>query len=191
MVRTIGQTRSDCCLGDILAKMAVTPELSKVRLAKLRFAKRSSTESDEYRSPDDLFQFYHRLYGFTVDVAASHITAKVPTYFTRQNSALLRPWYGRAWCNPPYSALYPWVEKAHQEALHGCVTVMLLPGHRSESDWFHDFVVPYAQIEYIRGRLKFEHATKLTSTATFSSMIAVFPKSAAIPHEPFQGRFAR
>lgn len=65
------------------------------------------------------------------------------------------------WCNPPYSSIGPWVEKAHAEMAAGCeLVVMLLPANRTEQGWWQDHVEPYRldgtlRVEFLRGRLRF------------------------------------
>lgn len=37
------------------------------------------------------------------------------------------PWGDRNWCNPPYSNILPWVNKATHEAANGRMSVLLIP----------------------------------------------------------------
>ena len=48
--------------------------------------------------------------------------------------------------------------------------VMLLPA-RTDTKWFHDWVLPYGKIEFLRGRLKFGGCD---NPAPFPSMIVIF-----------------
>lgn len=59
------------------------------------------------------------------------------------------------WCNPPYGRIEPWVKKAYQESLTGTTTVLLLPC-RTDTHWWHDYIQPYAEIRWLRGRIKFD-----------------------------------
>ena len=100
---------------------------------------------------------------FTIDVAASDENAKCDRYYTREDDGLRQPWAGEAvWCNPPYSQIRPWVEKAWAEARSTRVIAMLLPANRTEQGWWHDLVEPYRDkrgspltVEFIRGRPRF------------------------------------
>ena len=47
---------------------------------------------------------------------------------------------------------------------------MLLPA-RTDTIWFHEWVLPYADIYFIKGRLKFGNSK---NSAPFPSMIVVF-----------------
>ena len=48
--------------------------------------------------------------------------------------------------------------------------VMLLPA-RTDTKWFHDFIMDKAEIRFIRGRLKFGNST---NSAPFPSMIVIY-----------------
>jgi DNA N-6-adenine-methyltransferase (Dam) len=74
------------------------------------------------------------------------------------------------WCNPPYGNITPWVEKGYKESLRGTTTVMLLPC-RTETAWWHDYVVPYGEIRWIRKKVKFEG---MKDTAPFPVTIVIF-----------------
>lgn len=47
---------------------------------------------------------------------------------------------------------------------------MLLPA-RTDTKWFHEWVLPYAEIYFIKGRLKFGDSK---NSAPFPSMIVIF-----------------
>lgn len=66
------------------------------------------------------------------------------------------------WCNPPYSAIRPWVEKAWKSSPLCPVIVMLLPANRTEQTWWQELVEPFRDrpgssltIEFLPGRLRF------------------------------------
>ena len=67
----------------------------------------------------------------------------------------------RVWCNPPYSAIGPWVRKAWAEAAAAELIVMLLPANRTEQGWWQDLVEPFRdrtdafRVEFMRGRPRF------------------------------------
>ena len=81
---------------------------------------------------------------------------------------LKQEWTGVCWCNPPYGRqIGKWVEKAVKSL---ATVVMLLPA-RTDTKWFHDWVLPYGKIEFLRGRLKFGGCN---NSAPFPSMIVIF-----------------
>lgn len=81
-------------------------------------------------------------------------------------------WGRRNFCNPPYSKKEPWIEKAIREKAKGNLTVMLLPVDTS-TRWFHDLILPNAEIRWIRGRVHFTD-----QPAPFASMICIFEPDA-------------
>lgn len=84
------------------------------------------------------------------------------------------PWHGRVYVNPPYGkGIDRWLKKGLYDILSGDseVVVFLLPA-RTDTRWFHDWVLPFAdEIRFIKGRLKFSGHK---NSAPFPSMIVVF-----------------
>lgn len=74
-------------------------------------------------------------------------------------------------CNPPYSDIAAWVEKAYREAMHDNTVVVLLIPSRTDTKYFHDFIYHRSEIRFIRGRLKFGEAVH---NASFPSMVVIF-----------------
>lgn len=83
--------------------------------------------------------------GFDLDVAACAEASCAPRYFDKAQNGLLQPWFGRVWCNPPYSDLAPWVTKAWAElnANRVDLVAMLIPATRTEQAWWQRDVEPY------------------------------------------------
>ncbi len=68
---------------------------------------------DRGTTPADFGKFDSWLGPFTLDVAASDRNAKCSRYFTFTQDGLRQSWAGeRVWCNPPYSRIGPWIDKA-------------------------------------------------------------------------------
>lgn len=97
----------------------------------------------------------HQHFAFSIDVAASAENAKLPRFYTRADDGLAQSWAGeRVWCNPPYSVIRPWVEKAWQE-VGAELVAMLLPANRTEQTWWQDLVEPYRDQPGSRLRTRF------------------------------------
>lgn len=127
--------------------------------------------SDEWETPPDLFAALDAEFHFTLDVAALPYNAKCERFFTPGADALRQQWEGVCWCNPPYGfVLRQWLHKAHESAGQGATVVCLVPA-RTDTSWWHDYVLPHAEIRYLRGRLKFNGSG---NSATFPSALAVF-----------------
>ena len=81
---------------------------------------------------------------FDLDVAACDEAHVAERYYTATDDGLLRPWFGRVWCNPPYSDIEPWVRKAWATMATRAAEViaMLLPATRTEQPWWQELVEP-------------------------------------------------
>jgi site-specific DNA-methyltransferase (adenine-specific) len=131
----------------------------------------------EWETPRDLWEDLDLEFGFHLDAAASDDNTKVPFYFTIEDDALTQDWFERAqgttsiWVNPPYGrGVVEWVKKAYLESQKGATVVMLLPA-RTDTAWFHNWVLGRAEIRFLRGRLKFSNCQ---NSAPFPSMVIVF-----------------
>jgi phage N-6-adenine-methyltransferase len=110
-------------------------------------------EKDERYTPRALFTPLDAEFRFSLDACATAESAKCPRYFTKADDGLAQPWAGeRVWCNPEYSNIRPWVEKAWSERAE--LVAMLLPAW-TDRKWWHELVEPYrdsGKLERICGR---------------------------------------
>lgn len=127
--------------------------------------------NDEWTTPRDVFERLDEQYGpFTVDAAATDENALCDRFWTRETNGLAQDWSGEVvWCNPPYSKLRKWIEKAWSEREHA-VTVLLIPARPGTKAW-QQWILPFAHVEYIPGRLKFGGHI---NSAPFASAVVVF-----------------
>lgn len=71
---------------------------------------------DDRATEPSFFSDLDRRFHFTLDVAAAAHNTKCERFFDRDTDGLAQSWSGeRVWCNPPYSTIRPWVEKAWSE----------------------------------------------------------------------------
>lgn len=76
--------------------------------------------------------------------------------------------------NPPYGRqIGNWVKKATEAAAARKATVVCLLPARTDTAWWHDYVMKANEIRLIRGRLKFGDGK---GSAPFPSAIVVFRK---------------
>ena len=132
-----------------------------------------SSKSNDWATPQDLFDNLNEEFIFTLDPCANAGNAKCQKYFTQKQDGLKQDWQGETvFCNPPYGReISKWVEKAYQESRKSNTTVVMLLPSRTDTKWFHEYILPYGQIRFIRGRLKFGDSQ---NSAPFPSMIVVF-----------------
>ena len=104
-----------------------------------------SLPNDERLTPATLFEPLNAEHRFTVDVAASAANALCNRYFTAANSGLAASWRcERVWCNPPWSQIPWWLEKAWRELRTDCpLAVFLLPDNRTHQRWWQTLVEPF------------------------------------------------
>ena len=131
-----------------------------------------SSATDQWATPQQFFNDWAKLFPFTLDVCADASNAKCPRYFDREADGLRQDWAPETcWMNPPYGReIGRWVRKAYEESQKGATVVCLLPA-RTDTAWWHDYVIEHAQVAFIRGRIKFGDAK---SGAPFPSAVAVF-----------------
>lgn len=132
--------------------------------------------SDEYSTPQDLYDILNYHYHFTLDPCATDSNHKCAKYYTRKDDGLSKDWRGATvFCNPPYGRdISKWVEKCYNHFQDGGIAVMLLPA-RTDTKWFHTYIYrkPGVRIEFLKGRLKFGNSK---NTAPFPSMVVEFGK---------------
>lgn len=130
-------------------------------------------KSHEWQTPYELFEELDAEFGFRLDAAASDDNALCDEWFTDRLDGLRMDWwpYEQVFCNPPYgNQIGRWVEKGYDEAQKGCTVVMLIPA-RTETRYWHDYVMKAREIRFIKGRLRF---SGFTVNAPFPSAVVVF-----------------
>lgn len=101
-----------------------------------------SSDSQEWETPDYLFEFLQDLYGpFDLDPAATNENSKCDLFYDKELDGLFQDWFGKVFTNPPYGRgkiTEKWVNKMFDEMEREEVgiVVALLPA-RTETVWFH------------------------------------------------------
>ena len=131
-----------------------------------------SNNSDEWSTPQHIFDALNAEFGFDLDPCATDKNHKCAEYYTIEQDGLQKMWGGRrVFCNPPYSNISDWVEKAFRETRNDNTLVVLLIPARTDTRYFHDYINNRAEIRFIKGRLKFGDSK---NSAPFPSMIVIF-----------------
>lgn len=131
-----------------------------------------SHQSFYWNTPLNVFYELDNEFHFTLDPCTSDNNLNLPKYFTQSDNGLYMYWSDQiVFCNPPYNQLYKWVEKSYYEwKNHNAIVVMLIPA-RTDTKWFHKFILPNCEIRFIEGRLRFSGSK---NNAPFPSMICIF-----------------
>ena len=124
-----------------------------VKLNRVMF----SSASEHWETPKDVYDKLDAEFEFSYDPCP-----------LQGEGGLSASWAGtRVFCNPPYNREIPkWLAKAREADL----TVYLLPA-RTDTCWWHDYVMQADEIRFLRGRLKFGGAKY---NAPFPSCVVIF-----------------
>ena len=86
---------------------------------------------------------------------------------------LTRDWGTRTYVNPPYGKeIVEWVRYAYMQTTKGKMVVMLLPS-RTDTRWWHDYVMKAEEMRFIKGRVHFNES----GPAPFPSVVVVYNPS--------------
>lgn len=160
-----------------------------------------SSATDLWSTPDDFFAKLNQEFSFGLDVCATPENAKCAKFYTREDDGLKQDWYvpglPAVWMNSPYGnperpckkvcvkkkcakrgfhctayvpGIIDWVKKAVEEFRKGATVVALVPA-RTDSQWFQKYVLPYAELRFVKGRLKFGGHK---NAAPFPSVVAIY-----------------
>lgn len=119
-----------------------------------------SSEKQNWKTPKAFYQALDSEFQFDFDPCPS----------IRTFDGLDMGWGERNFVNPPYSEIKDWVTKAYEESKKGRLVVMLIPS-RTDTKWWHEYVMKAKEIRFIKGRLKFDDQK---NSAPFPSCIVVF-----------------
>ena len=133
-----------------------------------------SRGTDEWGTPQDIFDALDSEFEFNLDPSATTTNHKCDDYYTIEDDGLTKSWSGRrVFCNPPYSNISAWVEKAFRETREDHTLVVMLIPARTDTKYFHNFIYNRAEIRFVKGRVRFVGEGKLDN-APFPSMVVIF-----------------
>lgn len=120
------------------------------------------SEKQDWTTPADVYDGLNAEFHFMFDPC-------IPNPQWGQDGLVI-PWHSPAFVNPPYADIARWVRKAHAEWKRGLTVVLLIPS-RTDTRWWHDYVMEATEIRFIKGRLRFGGAK---NAAPFPSCVVVF-----------------
>ena len=137
-----------------------------------------SSQSNEWGTPQDLFNKLNEEFNFTLDPCSANGNHKCTKYYTIEDDGLSQDWSNNVvFVNPPYGReLKKWVKKCYDESQKGTTVVMLIPA-RTDTTYFHDYIYGKAEIRFLKGRVKFVNCLnpeEKLAPAPFPSMIVVY-----------------
>lgn len=132
-----------------------------------------SSKSNEWATPQDLFDKLNKEFNFTLDPCSTNENKKCIKNYTIEDDGLTKDWSKDVvFMNPPYGGhTGDWIKKAYESSKEGAIVVCLIVSSTDRSYW-HEYIFTYAaQIRFIRGRLHFNNSK---SSAPFASAIVIF-----------------
>lgn len=137
--------------------------------AKVRFAKdiQGTRDSDNYSTPHLFYERLDNEFKFNFDPC--------PLKHNFLWDGLDVDWNGNIYCNPPYSNIKPFLEKAINEIKLGrCEIAVFLIPVRSDTKYWHDIIMKEcSEIRFIKGRLNFNESK---SASPFPCVLLIFRK---------------
>jgi hypothetical protein len=130
-------------------------------------------KSDDYFTPKFLYDKIKEEFNINYDPAP---------YKSGVKMALFEEWKGNVFCNPPYSNIDNFLNKAMLELKKGNSNlIVFLLFARTGTAWFHKYIYDIkknkfkegVEVRFIRGRLKFGDSK---NSAPDDSMIVIFRK---------------
>lgn len=130
-----------------------------------------SSDKMDYGTPQWFFDFWNERFYFDVDVCADANNHKMPNYYDLKKDALSISWKKqKCWMNPPYGRdIANWMKKAYEEAKEGALVCCLVPS-RTDTDWWHNYVMKGGHIFFVKGRITFDGAP---TGAPFPSAVVI------------------
>lgn len=134
-----------------------------------------SSKTDDWATPQSFFNRLDNEFNFTLDPCANELNAKCPKFFTKDDDGLIQSWAGeRVFMNPPYGRVIgDWVRKAYEEAQNDNTVVVALIPARTDTKYWHEYVMKAKEIRLVKGRLKFGDGR---NSAPFPSAVVIFEK---------------
>lgn len=132
------------------------------------------SKNDKWGTPKEMYDKLNAEFKFNYDPCPIEWKEGDPDGLTTE-------WGKSTFCNPPYSNVAKWIEKASNESKKEKVVVMLINAI-TDTKAFHKYIYNKAEVRFIQGRLKFVDYTDPLKPITKSpnvkaSMIVVFRPS--------------
>lgn len=122
------------------------------------------SQKSNWRTPKEIYNQLNNEFKFDFD----------PCPFIPKFDGLSISWKKRNFVNPPYGRkIGLWIKKGYEEYQKGKLVVFLIPS-RTDTKWWHDYIMKANEIRFIKGRLRFSDHK---NSAPFPSCIAIFSLS--------------
>ena len=133
-----------------------------------------SSKTGEWETPQDFFDKLNWRFGpFDLDPCAASSNTKCINFFSEDQDGLLQNWEGyTAFVNPPYGrGIDKWIQKGYEESRKQHTKVVMLIPARTDTKYWHQYIMKADEVYFVKGRLKFGDST---NSAPFPSAVVVF-----------------
>ncbi len=138
-----------------------------------------SSKTGEWATPQEFFDKLNWRFGpFDLDPCADIHNTKCANFYTEAENGLSKDWSGHtAFVNPPYGrGIDKWIEKGYNTAMDGKSKVVMLIPARTDTKYWHNYVMKASEVYFVKGRLKFGGNV---NSAPFPSAVVVFASGSA------------
>lgn len=135
-----------------------------------------SSNTGEWSTPPEFFKKLDWRFGpFDLDPCATPHNTTCANFYTEVENGLSKSWKGHTvFVNPPYGrGIDAWIKKGYEEAQDADTKVVMLIPARTDTKYWHDYVMKAEMVFFIKGRLKFGEGA---NSAPFPSALVVFTK---------------
>ena len=136
-----------------------------------------SSKTGEWATPQEFFNKLDWRFGpFDLDPCADPVNTKCMNFYTEAEDGLSKSWQGHAsFVNPPYGrGIERWIAKAYKESREENTKVVMLIPARTDTKYWHNYVMKADEVYFVKGRLKFGDSE---NSAPFPSAVVVFEGS--------------
>lgn len=133
-------------------------------------------DTDGWCTPDWLIELAREFFGGVIDLdpcSNALATVGASTSYTIRDDGLARPWSGRVWVNPPYSAPDPWMRRCVELLELGAGEALALPKGDWSPAWWRAHVLPAPARCQLHDRVAFIQRKRRT-VAPFPSAVICY-----------------
>tara|TARA_B100001094_G_scaffold185729_1_gene179927 strand:- start:6133 stop:6606 length:474 start_codon:yes stop_codon:yes gene_type:complete len=133
-----------------------------------------SSKTGNWATPQEFFNKLDWRFGpFDLDPCASTHNTKCANFYTEAEDGLTKDWSGHiSFVNPPYGrGIDKWIKKAYESSQTPDTKIVMLIPARTDTRYWHDYVMKASEIYFVKGRLKFGDSK---NSAPFPSAVVVF-----------------
>lgn len=126
------------------------------------------SKTDKWQTPPELYGTLNTEFHFNYDPCPID-------WKEGDTNGLTTEWGTSTFCNPPYSKVAKWIQKAHTEWKKGKTVVMLINAI-TDTIAFHEYIYGQAELRFLRGRISFINPAEPTKKQPNpkASMLVVF-----------------